>query len=148
MDSATSKSNEEAQIRQTIENWVDALRAKDVDRMMSNYTPDILVFGVTPPLQYKGATEYRKKWQEMFDSIKGAIGYEVRDLTITTRGDIAFSHCLSRISERVKYENANLPWIRVTLCLQKMDGRWMVTHEHASVPFDVQTGKASLDLKP
>lgn len=148
MTAAIGKSSDEAQIRQLMDNWADALRAKDVNRMMSNYSPDVLVYGVTPPLQYRGAIEYRKKWEEMFNSLKGVIGYEVRDLTITTRGDIAFSHCLSRISERVNYENANLPWIRVTLCLQKIDGRWMVTHEHASMPFDVQTGKASVDLKP
>jgi hypothetical protein len=29
-----------------------------------------------------------------------------------------------------------------------MDENWMVTHEHNSVPFDAETGKASLDLKP
>jgi hypothetical protein len=29
-----------------------------------------------------------------------------------------------------------------------MDGKWTVTHEHDSVPFNVESGKASLDLRP
>lgn len=28
------------------------------------------------------------------------------------------------------------------------DGRWKVVHEHVSMPFDMETGKAMLDLKP
>ena len=39
-------------------------------------------------------------------------------------------------------------WIRATLCYRKIDGKWMVTHEHVSVPFDPESGQASLDLKP
>jgi hypothetical protein len=28
-------------------------------------------------------------------------------------------------------------WWRTTICFRKIDGKWMVTHEHNSVPFDV-----------
>ena len=147
MDTATSKASDEAQIRQLTDNWEQALRAKDIDKMMASYTPDILVFGVMPPLQYKGTKEYRKKWEEMFSSIQGPIDYESRDFTITTHGDIAFSHCLNRIIAKSKGGH-ELPWIRITLCYRKIGGKWLVTHEHASVPFDAESGKASLDLKP
>jgi ketosteroid isomerase-like protein len=39
-------------------------------------------------------------------------------------------------------------WQRSTVCLRKIDGEWTVTHQHSSVPFDGQSGRASLDLKP
>jgi hypothetical protein len=39
-------------------------------------------------------------------------------------------------------------WWRATICYRKMNERWMVTHAHNSVPFDVKIGKASLDLQP
>jgi ketosteroid isomerase-like protein len=39
-------------------------------------------------------------------------------------------------------------WWRTTVCFRKIDEKWMVTHEHNSVPFDVGSGKASLDFKP
>lgn len=35
-----------------------------------------------------------------------------------------------------------------TVCFHKIDEKWMVTHEHNSVPFDAKSGKASLDFKP
>lgn len=39
-------------------------------------------------------------------------------------------------------------WGRGTIGFEKIDGRWLVTHEHASAPFDPMTGKACMDLKP
>ena len=39
-------------------------------------------------------------------------------------------------------------WLRTTTCYRKVGGEWLVTHEHNSVPFDVETGKASLALQP
>jgi hypothetical protein len=38
-------------------------------------------------------------------------------------------------------------WARATVCYREIDGKWMITHEHESVPFDVNSGKASLDLE-
>jgi len=149
MGTATERGREETQIRALADKWVDALRAKDIDRMMSNYSPDILVFGISAPLQYRGAKEYRKKWELMFDSIDGPLGYEVRDRTITTRDDVAFMHCVNRISAKMKGSNEEEgTWMRVTGCYQKIDGKWLVTHEHVSVPIDPAQRKALLDLEP
>ena len=39
-------------------------------------------------------------------------------------------------------------WVRMTVGFRKINGKWMVTHEHTSVPFDAESGKASVDLKP
>jgi len=32
--------------------------------------------------------------------------------------------------------------------LEQIDEKWMVTLEHNPAPFDVESGKASLDFKP
>jgi ketosteroid isomerase-like protein len=37
---------------------------------------------------------------------------------------------------------------RATVCFEKLNGQWLVTHEHSSVPFNMETMQASLDLKP
>ena len=40
-------------------------------------------------------------------------------------------------------------WFRVTLGLRKIDGRWLVTHEHESVPFEMDGSfRASIGLRP
>jgi len=117
---------------------------------MANYAPDILVFDITPPLQYRGADEYRQKWEAMFNAIDGAVGYEVRELTITAGDGVAFCHCINRITAKMKggKEGDDGTWVRFTVCFKKSDGKWLVTHEHVSAPIDVEKGKALLDLKP
>ena len=39
-------------------------------------------------------------------------------------------------------------WLRVTICLRRMDGGWLIVHDHCSAPFDPATTRALLDLGP
>jgi ketosteroid isomerase-like protein len=39
-------------------------------------------------------------------------------------------------------------WFRTTVAYRKIDGDWRVTHVHESVPFDMTTFQALLDLRP
>ena len=80
--------------------------------------------------------------------LMAAIGYEIRDLSITAGDEVAFSHGLSHVSATKKDGGQLDMWWRTTVCFSKVEGKWNVVHEHNSVPFDVGSGKASLDLKP
>ena len=51
---------------------------------------------------------------------------------------MAFSHSLNRVSATTTDGEKLDMWWRATVCYRKIDGKWMVTHEHASVPFDVE----------
>ena len=140
--------SEESQLRILMDAWANALRSKDIEGIMRHYTPDVTVFGITPPLWYMGARAHRQHWQEMFASFDGRIGYDFSDINITMGDKIAFCHCLNRISGKTKNGETSATWLRVTVCYRKVDGRWMVSHEHVSVPFDTSSGKASVDLEP
>jgi ketosteroid isomerase-like protein len=50
----------EALIRQRVEDLVKALRAKDIDSVMSLYAPNLVSFDLAPPLQYIGADNKRR----------------------------------------------------------------------------------------
>jgi ketosteroid isomerase-like protein len=52
----------EALIRQRVEDCVKALRAKDIDGVMSLYAPNIVSFDIIPPLRYVGADNKRRAW--------------------------------------------------------------------------------------
>ena len=143
-----NKAVDEVQIRGLIENKIKAVRAKDVDGATSDYAPDVLSFDVVNPLQYLGADAIRKRLGEWFSSFQGSIGLELRDLSITVGGAVAFSHCLSHVSATKTGGGALDMWWRETACYHKVEGKWLITHQHSSVPFDVESGKASLDLKP
>lgn len=149
MLSKSSAATDEAQVRERIESWTKALRAKDLDALMSHYAEDVVVFDVPPPLQYVGAVAYRKNWADWFASFIGPIvGYEISDLSITTGANVAFSRSLNRITgARTSGENTDV-WVRATVCFRKIGGTWMVTHEHLSVPINMETYRAELDLKP
>jgi ketosteroid isomerase-like protein len=115
---------------------------------MSNHAADILLFDVANPLQYAGSSTVKKRAEEWFFLYRGPIGYEIRDLTIATGDDVAFCHYLYRASG-TRTDGAKVDmWVRTPVCFRKINGTWILTHEHESVPFDPVTGKASLDLKP
>jgi ketosteroid isomerase-like protein len=40
-------------------------------------------------------------------------------------------------------------WVRATTCFRKIDGEWIIVHEHASVPLYMEgSNRASIDLTP
>ena len=145
---ADSKTTDEAQLRALIDNRAKAVRDKNVDEAISRVAPDILSFDVVNPFQQMGSDASKRRAEDWFSSFEGPIGYEIRDLSITAGHDVAFSHGLSHVSA-TKTDGGQLDmWWRTTLCFRKIDEKWMVTHEHNSVPFDVESGKATLDFKP
>jgi ketosteroid isomerase-like protein len=80
--------------------------------------------------------------------VPSSIGYEVQDLSIMTGETVAFCHYLYRVSGTLIAGGKVEMWVRATVCLGKIDDKWTIVHEHQSVPFDPETGKASLNLKP
>lgn len=148
MTSGDSKVSAENEIRRLIDEGAKAIRAKNVDGSLSNHAPDVLSFDVVNPLRSTGFDAVRQRLAEWFASYQGPIGYEIRDLSITAGDDVAFSHSLNRVTGTMTDGTRVDMWWRATVCYRKIDGRWAITHEHSSVPFDVETGQASLDLKP
>lgn len=143
-----NRSEAEPVIRGLVDRWAKAIRAKDVDGVVANYAPDVVAFDIVPPLRSVGIDAQRGGLEAWFPTWRGPIGYDVRDLTITAGDDVAFSQSLNRISgTKTDGEEVDV-WVRVTVGYRKLDGRWMVTHEHVSVPFDMENGQALVDLKP
>jgi ketosteroid isomerase-like protein len=138
----------EALIRQRIEDAVKAIGAKDIDGVMAFYAPDIVSFDLGPPLRYAGADKKRRAWQDVFAFYTGPISYEVHDLTVTTHGELAFVHSLNHISGTLASGHVTDLWVRWTACFRRIDGVWLVVHDHVSVPADVAHGQAVLNLTP
>jgi ketosteroid isomerase-like protein len=139
----------DAEIRRRIDELAEAVRAADLERVMSMYAPDLVTFDIVPPLQKIGADGKRKNWADVFATYERPLGYEIRDLIITVGGDAAFAHSLNRISGALKKDGTRIEqWLRWTSCFRKIDGDWLIVHDHVSVPTDFATGKAMLDLEP
>jgi ketosteroid isomerase-like protein len=145
---ATQHAIDEAAIRQHIDKLVEAIRAMDLEGMKSIYALDIVSFDAGPPLQHVGAEAKWKNWEEAFTVFQPPLGYDVRDLTLTLDGDLAFAHSFNRLSGTLKNGSRMGFWVRVTVCFRKIDGNWLIVHDHVSVPIDVATGRGALDLEP
>ena len=145
---ATQHASDEAHIRQRIDQLTEALRAMDLDGVMSIYAPDIVSFDIVPPLQHVGAAAKMKNWADAFAMYQRPLEYEIRDLTITIGDDVAFGHSLNRISGTSKDGKKNDVWVRFTACFRKIDGYWLIVHDHVSVPLDPATGRALMNLEP
>ena len=136
------------EVRALYEGQFDAIRAKDLDRLMSFYAPDVVYFDVVPPLRYAGTEALRGRFTEWFGGFAGPMNMEARDLSISTSGDIAVVHWLSRVSGTLANGRAVGSWVRATSSCRRSGNGWMITHEHISLPVDMASGSAVADLMP
>jgi uncharacterized protein (TIGR02246 family) len=125
---------EDTSVRARIETLAQAIRDKDVDALMTHYAPDVVAYDVMPPLDVQGAAAYRKNFEKWFASMQGPIEYEMSDLALSMSESHAFCHALSHVKGTRKNGEKADYWVRVTTCLQKANGQWLVGHEHVSMP--------------
>ncbi|MET8519137.1 nuclear transport factor 2 family protein [Nocardioides sp. NPDC004968] len=140
--------HEEAAIRGQIEKVIDGLRAKDLDILREPYASDVVSFDVEPPLQHVGIEAKLASWARVFQVFE-TVDYELRDLTLSIGGDVAFGYAFGRLSGTMRNGVAAAGmWVRVTYGLRKIDGSWRIAHDQVSVPFDIVSGTGVVDLEP
>jgi uncharacterized protein (TIGR02246 family) len=143
MPTTATLTREDAPIRERLDAWAEALRAKDIDALLVHYAPDVLVFDLMP-LQTQGIDAYRENFEAWFESVEGPIEYEMTELRIRVREDVALCHYLGRVGSTRGGKKGEYR-VRVTASLHKKGGRWLITHEHISLPFkDPQAMRAAL----
>jgi ketosteroid isomerase-like protein len=118
-----------------LDSRVSASRAKDIERLMSLYSPDIVYYDVVPPLKFVGTEEVRRNFIRWFDEYDGPISLETQGLNVATSAEVAFAHML-HLDSGTRKEGApeGAVWLRSTVCCQRQHGKWLITHEHISLP--------------
>lgn len=140
----TTRQDEEAAIRSLISQWSRALEATDPDGLTANYVPDAVLYDVKPPYKTQGVAAIRALWAACLPYFPASFTSEHRDLSLVVGDDVAFWHGLHHIKPTDQpHHPAGQSWIRVTACYRKIDGRWLVVHEHVSMPFDCRTGQVA-----
>jgi uncharacterized protein (TIGR02246 family) len=148
-ESAGGRASDEARVRELVADWAAAVRGKDLDRVISHYAADVVTFDLAPPLQYVGREALRKSLADWFPTFQGPVGYDVRDLEVTAGGDVAFCRSLNGISGTRTDGSQTDVWVRATIGCRKVEGRWLIAHEHVSVPFYMDgSERAAVALKP
>jgi uncharacterized protein (TIGR02246 family) len=145
---ATGENTVEREIRGWIDSWTKAFSAKDVDRVMELYTDDVVAYDIVPPLQYIGKPAYRADYQQFFAQYEDNLRVELRDLHVGASGELGYATGLEMISGTLKHGQKSNMWVRFTSLFRKLNGKWLDFHDHVSVPADIESGKALLELKP
>lgn len=132
---------DETEIRALMTAWARALEARDVDGLAAAYAPDIVLYDVKPPFRIDGVAAYRKVWEDCLPYFPKCFRSRHDGIEVRVSGDVAFAFGLHKVEPLDDEPWAGDSWIRVTVCLQRIDGAWRVVHEHVSIPFDPLSGQ-------
>jgi ketosteroid isomerase-like protein len=125
--------SDETSVRTIFDSWAQAVRDENLEGIRANHDPTLLMFDVPPPFLSQGIEEYMATWQTFFQWQAKPVMFDFRDVAITAGTDVAFLTALGRcgdISSGVRIELE----FRLTMGFRKQDGKWMIVHEHHSIP--------------
>ncbi|GAB3926272.1 YybH family protein [Larkinella terrae] len=140
--------NAEQEIRQIYADWFQGTAAKDIDAVMAHIAPNVVSYEHDAPLQYTGIDAVRDVCQRGFDVSTGQIQWDIPDLQILIRDDLAFTWGLNHMQVQEPGREKIESYSRGTRIFQKIDGQWQMIHQHVSYPYDIETGEAKTELKP
>jgi ketosteroid isomerase-like protein len=129
-----------------IEQMALAVRTANVEALINLCAPEIATFDMVPPLRHDGREALRKLWAQALEPFERPLDYEINQLEIIVGSDVAICRSLNRFGGKRKDGEEVVSWLCATIGLRKIDGYWKIVHEHTSVPFDMNSGKALLHL--
>jgi uncharacterized protein (TIGR02246 family) len=119
--------SDEEQVRAVIDRWARAVQDRDLEGTLAQHAPDIVMFDVPEPIQAKGLAEYKETWELFFPySPGGPESFRLRELRVVADSTLAFAHALLDVVD-VR--------CRLTMAFRKVDGEWLIVHEHHSSPW-------------
>jgi ketosteroid isomerase-like protein len=72
----------------------------------------------------------------------------IRDLHVLAGDDFAVACRFSRVRGTLKNGHRVGSWVRATSTCQRSNERWVITHDHVSLPVDLKSGRPAMDLVP
>jgi uncharacterized protein (TIGR02246 family) len=123
----------EDEIRALIERWAAAAHTGDLDVVLDRHSADIVMYDVPRPFQgNRGIESYRESWPGFFRWQASGASYDIEELSVTAGVDVAFAFGLLRCGMPADFEREPEQRLRLTVGLHKVEGEWVVTHEHHS----------------
>ena len=141
----TTMSNQE-QIERVIREQEQAVQQKNINGSMVAYSPDVVSFDVVNTLQKVGIQACRERLESWLAQFPGPFSYTIEKLSIIADTELGFGYSFNHVKGSLANgDEIDMRW-RTTVCFRKENGQWLITHEHSSVPFDPQSGKALIKL--
>lgn len=137
----------EAEIREVLADFERGMRECDAAGVTAHYAPGVVKYTLAPPLAH-GADEVLDpaNLQAWFDGHGGDLDYAITELEVTAGDEVAFARSINRMGST---HSGFTLWFRASYGLRKVDGAWLIAHEHTSTPFYMDGSlRAAVDLTP
>jgi uncharacterized protein (TIGR02246 family) len=126
----------EAEIRRLDTELTEALRARDIERLLSCYAPDVEVFHPGAGREQRGTDALRALCESEFARTTGPVGRETRQFRVHVDEGIALGHALVRVQATRTDGTPRDEEVRVTTGYRNIGLRWVIVHEHVSVALE------------
>jgi ketosteroid isomerase-like protein len=116
--------------------------AENADQLMKYYAPDVTLYDLIVPNEYHG-------WKNVYDNNVGQFKniknprIKFQNLDVGVEGNLGYAYMTIHYESDSPIDAShNVIVFRQTDIFKKIDGRWLVTFQHISVPFDPATKMA------
>lgn len=127
-----------------------AVEAGDEDGLLTMFheRPETFLFDYMPP-RAAGTAKLRENFRAASRGLVGSLTCEVREVEVYPLSpDAAWTAAILHVAARYDSGDEVDLTYRATDIWRRIDGRWAVVHEHASLPVDPVTGLADLQSAP
>jgi len=136
------------ELHELIDERVKAVAARDGKTLAARQHPDVLAYSVLGTLSSNGSGVVDEQMYAWFDGYRDGPQYTVHDLNVDADGALGYCAFVYHVTGTLNDGTDVSMAVRATLVCKRFDGRWLVVHDHESVPFDPATGSALTDLQP
>ena len=123
----------ETPVRELIENWVTAVKTKNIEGVLAHHDPNIVMYDVPEPFQSIGIQAYKETWDAFFGGTQSGV-FDIQEMNIIADEHVAFCFAVMKCSDRNKNGEFEDLFFRLTIGLKKIKDNWTIVHEHHSVP--------------
>lgn len=124
----------ESEVRAIIENWTKAVRERDLEGILANHSEDIVMYDVPPPFELKGLEAYKSTWDTFYKWSKDSSVFDILKIDIVASDDVAFAYASMKCMGYTGAGEEEPLQFRLTIGLEKQKGKWVIRHEHHSIP--------------
>ena len=136
---------DEAAIHKALQGRCDGLKALDLKKAMAGYRTDLHVFDMAPPSQ-RNYTEMNEVAKQFITEAVAPPSCGFHELYIKVYGDNAYARYIFPLKVQLKNGTTIVVVGRGTDIFERTAGKWLIVHEHFSLPVDLVTGQA--EMKP
>jgi ketosteroid isomerase-like protein len=127
--------SDDREFKTLIDRYYSAWTSLDPNNAAPLYAKDAdLVFYDIAPLKYTGWAEYDQGVRKMFSGFESLKLTANNDLSVTRRGNVAWTSVTFHISAKLKNGSPMEADGRHTVIWERRDGKWLIVHEHVSAP--------------